>query len=669
MAKDKLSSLLGSLGANTKKLKKLKKEIKSITDPKEIKRMTNAINKLYNTEKRYRDKIENEKEKQAKYELKLQKQMELAEQKAAIQKQRDAQSLAKTQKALADANLKNQKRQQAKEARERKKQEAEVKRWEQNRAGGYSSTTRFNKAGLAYGTASWSGKFKAGEDLMARQGLQNALAKLKQRPDFKSTQSIGIRTNADGTISAGVSVNTGDKEPLMSRIRPYIAKLGEIIGKVVGFFKKLVGGLKSVLRGITRFGKALLKIGIGLPLFNALFSKLAALNGLNRFQFIGAGTGKGDATTARQLSRAEQIWGTDGSLTGLTAKMPNLLSDPSRWGGLAPVLSPDKMKQLFSSGNSNTAAIGIVEEAINFLKQTAGTSNLRQALQDGKLVGAERILQETGFYGKTGLSLNSLLGYNDIGMDNIRRTMENKQVKWRISDEGKQAERKYQLAMMGFENVWIKFATAIEPYMSIISDEMQKLANVLIDVMFNNGGFKKIMGLLMDGIKWFGEYLRTDGIKTLETFFNWLGEKVGQFANWLTNKNENGITGFDKVKEFIDNALGVFDYVKELLKWTLSKLESVAGVLGLETPGNKQQKRIAEYNQLAQQSLENGTTPIIPITTQANTTSFDVISFENAFANAMSRFQQNINVTVNVDKDGNVKNKQVTKENINITGQ
>lgn len=541
---EKLQSkfLRKQLQASNLELQVLKKEARENKN-----NLTNAVKTIKSITKQINNGIRTEE--------KVRKQQENAEKKARNKAQKLANEVAK---------------QKDKELKAEKKEQDRILR----NAGGTSSvTTSYDKMGLYTMNERVSKLFK--DKNLASAGLKNAIDVARKKQGFvPGKMSHKLYQTKNGEWGFDLNAQYKEQAPqksVMSRawdgVKLAVESIREVIGKLLSALSKFLGGVGKVVKGLWKFGKNIAKIALGLPLFNALFAKLASLNGLNAFEFVGASTGAGNATTARTMSRLEDMYGTSGAMSKIAGSRMDILSDASNLRFLQMLgYSPDDRKKL-QSMDMNDFAFDITEKLQGWWEKTTGMSMAEIA----KNPTDTRVISAKSQYGATGLSnlmsLNDLLGYNNV-FGKMKSDMSNPYVRKRISGASEVAEREYKKTLYGWQDLWINLATKISPHMNEISRGILSLADAFVEMLFRNGGFQQLVDWFMRSFRRITNWLQKDGMKLLEKAFNWIGEKVTSFFEWLDKPGADGKNGYQKIEENINKAINAIGrFADKITEW------------------------------------------------------------------------------------------------------
>ena len=467
---------------------------------------------------------------------------------------------------------------QKKQAQADAKAQKEKARWEQAKRGSYKESTKYGADGLAE-TSFRVSKAISNSKYMnmnaAEAAVQKEIRELRKKKNFvPGSEQYSINRGANGTWSFDLSASAKEQAPqksVISRawdgVKLAVESIKEVIGKLLSALSKFLGGVGKVVKGLWKFGKNIAKIALGLPLFNALFAKLASLNGLNAFEFQGASTGAGDATTARTMSRLEDMYGTSGAMSKIAGSRMDILSDASNLRFLQMLgYSPDDRKKL-QSMDMNDFAFDITEKLQGWWEKTTGMSMAEIA----KNPTDTRVISAKSQYGATGLSnlmsLNDLLGYNNV-FGKMKSDMSNPYVRKRISGASEVAEREYKKTLYGWQDLWINLATKISPHMNEISRGILSLADAFVEMLFRNGGFQQLVDWFMRSFRRITNWLQKDGMKLLEKAFNWIGEKVTSFFEWLDKPGADGKNGYQKIEENINKAINAIGrFADKITEW------------------------------------------------------------------------------------------------------
>jgi hypothetical protein len=478
-----------------------------------------------------------------------------------IKKVKTAEIQAQKKQALADA-----------------KAQKEKARWEQAKRGSYKESAKYGADGLAETSFRVSKAISNSKHMnmnAAEAAVQKEIRELRKKKNFvPGSEQYSINRGANGTWSFDLSASAKEQAPqksVMSRawdgVKLAVESIREVIGKLLSALSKFLGGVGKVVKGLWKFGKNIAKIALGLPLFNALFAKLASLNGLNAFEFVGASTGAGNATTARTMSRLEDMYGTSGAMSKIAGSRMDILSDASNLRFLQMLgYSPDDRKKL-QSMDMNDFAFDITDKLRGWWEQTTGMSMEEIA----KNPTDTRVMSAKSQYGATGLSnlmsLNDLLGYNKH-FGEMKRDMSNPYVRRSISGASEKAEREYKKTLYGWQDLWINLATKIAPHMNEISRGILSLADAFVEMLFRNGGFQQLVDWFMRSFRRITNWLQKDGMKHLENAFNWIGEKVTSFFEWLDKPGADGKNGYQKIEENINKAINAIGrFADKITEW------------------------------------------------------------------------------------------------------
>lgn len=492
---------------------------------------------------------------------------------------------------------------QKKQAQADAKAQKEKARWEQAKRGSYKESTKYGADGLAETSFRVSKAISNSKHMnmnAAEAAVQKEIRELRKKKNFvPGSEQYSINRGANGTWSFDLSASAKEQAPqksVMSRawdgVKLAVESIKEVIGKLLSALSKFLGGVGKVVKGLWKFGKNIAKIALGLPLFNALFAKLASLNGLNAFEFVGASTGAGNATTARNLKILEDMYGTDGSMSKIAGSRMDLLANPANLRFLQMIgMSDDEIK----GKDANMFALSYAKKLSAWFQQQSGGMSLKEIAANPT---DTRVRAAYSSYNATGMSnimsLESLLGYDRAyqhGYDKeLADLSQGKGVLYKAIDEQYElkAERGYQASVIQWQNMWIKLATKIQPYMSEISDGLCRLADGFIDLLFNNGGFQKMVNVFMSAFRKITAWLKSKEVTdNIEKALDWIGDKVKGAYSFLTEKQLNGKTGIEIIKEKI---LATWDIMKRAFDALVPVLEWIADFLGVGFMGQVKDK-------------------------------------------------------------------------------
>ena len=555
---DKLQSkfLRKQLQASNLELQVLKKEARENKN-----NLTNAAKTIKSITKQINDGIRADE--------KVRKQQENAEKKARNKAQKRANEVAK---------------QKDKELNAEKKEQDRVLR---NARGTSSVTTSYDKMGLYTMNERVSKLFK--DKNLASAGLKNAIDMARKKQGFvPGKMSHKLYQTKNGEWGFDLNAQYKEQAPqksVMSRawdgVKLAVESIKEVIGKLLSALSKFLGGVGKVVKGLWKFGKNIAKIALGLPLFNALFAKLASLNGLNAFEFVGASTGAGNATTARNLKIIEDMYGTDGSMSKIAGSRMDLLANPANLRFLQMIgMSDDEIK----GKDANMFALSYAKKLSAWFQQQTGGMSLDEIAKnptDSRVRAAYSAYNATGM--SNIMSLESLLGYDNVYKhgyaDELTDLSQGKGALYKAIKEQNElkSERKYQASLVEWQNLWIKLATKIAPYMTEISNGLSRLASGFIDLLFNNGGFQKMVNVFMSAFRKITEWLKSKEVReNIEKALNWMGDKVVAAYSYLTETQVDGKTGLDAIIEKLSGLWGtlktILGYIADIAMWVGDKL-------------------------------------------------------------------------------------------------
>ncbi len=503
-------------------------------------------------------------------------------------------------KAQRDAQKKWQKHKDkiAKENQREKQRQQKQDKWIADNARGTTSySTSYDKMGLSTINERVSKLFK--DEGLATAGLKNAIQAAQKKQGFvPSSLQHRLYQTKTGEWGFDMSAKYQEQAPgksisarIWDGVKLAAESIKEVIEKIINGLKKFLGGIAKFVKGLYRFGKNVLKIALGLPLFTALFSKLASLNGLNAMEFAGRSTGAGNAVTDRGLKIFENMYGTDGSLSNIAANRMDLVSNPANLRFLQMIgMSDEEIK----NKDANMFALSYAKKLSSWFQTQSGMSldEIRKNPTDSRVRSAYSAYNASGLGDK--MSVASLLGYENAFKNGLDKELESyskgehRLYKLINEQNGLKQERGYQASIIEWQNMWIKLATKIQPYMSEISDGLARLASGFIDLLFNNGGFQKMVDIFMSAFRKLTAWLKSKEVQEkIENILDWLGSKLEGAWNFLTTKDASGKTGLDIITETLS---GLWATLKEILGHIADIALWIGDKLGLTNYSKMQDK-------------------------------------------------------------------------------
>lgn len=495
-------------------------------------------------------------------------------------------AVKKAQKDVKTAEREKAK-EEAKKLKEEQKAQKERQRWEQKKRGTYKETTRYDANGIAQTSFRVSKAISNSKHMnrpAAEAAVRAEIARMRKTKNIApGSEQYSLRRGGDGTWSYDLSAQ-GKQPPtpgnsLGSRIfegvKQGVSSVLEVIGKLVAGFRKLLGGVTKAAKSLYNFAKKAIKFALGIPILTALFSKLASLNGLNRFEFIGNKSGsKGNATTARTMERLEDMYGTDGSMANLAGNQFNLLNDPYKKKIFMNAgFTPEQIKGL-GKLDPNQFAFTVTKQIMSQVSKMSGLSldYIHANPTDSRVVAAGQAYLGRGF-GEI-MGLDSLLAYNKNGrIGSMQSDLKDPYVSRLIKPRSEQEERNYKKTLYAWQDLWIDLATKISPHMNEISRGLNELAGGFIDLLFKSGGFRYLVDLFMNGFRKLKAWLESDDVKKrIGGIIDTIADYAKKAVNWLTTKDKlTGKTGFDKIMESIqktyDVLVEVWTWIQKALAW------------------------------------------------------------------------------------------------------